>query len=137
MFVRLHCVAGAQCQTRPFLSRAGGSHCVFVVCPAGSVPKTRNHLLCVADSLSRERMCGVRASGPLQTLSPLWLLTFRACVCVCMAPLFRLPLHPSFCPLPAGDNQISDTGASALAAALNGSQLTRMNLGEYFEPFGD
>ena len=139
MFVRLHIVAGAQCETRPILSRAGGSHCVFVVCPAGSVPQhAATSFVLLSVSLSsgcaafwRRGLC--KRSPSLVTDVPC------LCVCVCVAPPFRRPLlcHPSFCPLPADGNQISDTGASALAAALNGSQLNTLWLREYFEPFGD
>ena len=52
MFVRLYVVAGAQCETRPFLSRAGGSHCVFVVLCCWLSAQTRSHLFCVAVILS-------------------------------------------------------------------------------------
>ena len=69
MFVRLHVVvAGSKCQTRRFLFRAGGSHCVFVACPA-HCPNTQPPPLSCCQSLSRERMCCVWASPPFQTLT--------------------------------------------------------------------
>ena len=70
MFVRLDVVAGAQCQTRPFPFRAGGSHCVFVVLSCWLSAQTRSHLFCAGVILSRQRMCGVWAPAPLQLLTP-------------------------------------------------------------------
>ena len=78
--VRLHCVAGAQCQTRPILSRAGGSHCVFVVCPAGSVPQhAATSFVLVSVSLSRAdvRRLGVGAFANAH----LSLVTDFPCLC--------------------------------------------------------
>ena len=43
----------------------------------------------------------------------------------------RVPPCPSPVSSFADDNQISDAGASALAAALQGSQLEQLNLREY------
>ena len=61
-------------------------------------------------------------SGLWRRVSP---LSFADVVAVCVPP----------CPSPvssfAEDNKISDAGASALAAALQGSQLEALGLGEY------
>ena len=91
-------------------------------------------LLTVSLSRADVRRLGVRSFANAQPL----LVTDVPCLFVCVWLRSSVaPLHPSFCPLPADDNQISDTGASALAAALKGSQLNALFLGEYFEPFGD
>ena len=57
------------------------------------------------------------------SLSLLYLLT-SALRCVCVSLCLRSLLF-------ADDNKISDAGASALAAALQGSQLQRLGLCEY------
>ena len=57
------------------------------------------------------------------SLSLLYLLT-SALRCVCVSLCLRSLLF-------AAVNQISDAGASALAAALQGSQLKELHLGEY------
>ena len=54
-----------------------------------------------------------------------FLLSFADVVAVCVPPC---PSPVSSC---AEGNQISDAGASALAAALQGSQLKELVLGEY------
>ena len=135
MCVHLHLVAGARCPTRPFLPRAGGSHCVFVVCPAGSVHQhAATSFVILSVSLSSGcAACGRRGLCKRSLSSPTDVPCLYVCVCGWGDPPFLRPLlcHPSFCPLPADNNQISDTGASALAAALNGSQLNTLWLGEY------
>ena len=140
IFVRLYVIAGAQCETRPISFRAGGSHCVCCLF-CWLIAQTRSHLLCASVSLSLSSGCAAFWRRGLCKRSPS-MSTDVPCLCVCVcvwlhpsvAPLLS---HPSVCPLPADFNQISDTGASALAAALNGSQLKKLVLGEYFEPFGD
>ena len=95
--VRLHCVAGAQCQTRPILSRAGGSHCVFVVCPAGSLPKhaaTSFVLLC----LNLESGCVRRLGVSTFANAPPCSATDVPCLCVCVYGS-AVPSPPS-CPIP-------------------------------------
>ena len=71
MLVRLD-VVGAQCETRPFLSRVGGSHCVFVVCLLlAQCANTQPPLLCCCHSLL---IADVRRLGvsPIATTHPLW-----------------------------------------------------------------
>ena len=50
-----------------------------------------------------------------------WLTSALRCVCLCLRSLSCF----------ADNNKISDAGASALAAALQGSQLKELYLGEY------
>ena len=82
MFVRVDVLAGAQCQTRPFLFHAGGSHRAFVACLSGSVPKHAAASFVVLP-LNLESGCAAFGRQPLCNRS-LALVTDVPCLCVCV-----------------------------------------------------
>ena len=96
-----------------YLSQLDSGLCVFcfVFCPALNPRQD-----CVAHDLSLSLEWRRRGASPL---------SFADAVAGCVPP----------CPSPvspfADDNKISDAGASALAEALQGSQLGILYLGEY------
>ena len=79
---------------------------------------------CLSGCVSQHTEVVVKSSSTFEvSLSLLYLLT-SALRCVCVSLCLRSLLF-------AGHNQISDAGASALAAALQGSQLKELFLCEY------
>ena len=89
IFVRLYVMAGAQCETRPFLSRARGYIVFLLCCAAGSVHKHAATSF-VLLSFSLGSGCAAFGRQPLCNSSPR-LVTDVPCLCVCVC----VWLHPS------------------------------------------
>ena len=109
MRMRLHIVARAECETRPILSRAGGSHCVFVVCPAGSVPQHAATFF-VLLSVSLSSGCAAFGREPLCASAGVCVLTLSVRVCACPASRLAAPLCPISLSCPPSCRRKPDLG---------------------------